>query len=315
MGETAYVIVNDILPTYSITAEKTSINEGENLDITIQTNKENSSRIYWELSGDLGVYTNDFATHMNSFPRRGSIYSWGLVDNMNWAGLQFTPVDDLSTEGDETLYFKLFSTSDYATTNQVGNTLTITIKDNEPSRTYSSNSYDYQFFNLGNNNFGIRHDNDSTIDSLTGIKTVRFKEKSLNIIDDVKETFDQVTGLNTDSGEMFRLYNAAFARFPDPNGLKYWIEEFSSGRNTRRVVSESFLNSYEFKQRYGDNISNEKYVATLYTNVLGRDYDQEGFYYWVGNLNSGLETRYELLLGFAESTENKALFTEMTNFG
>ena len=49
-------------------------------------------------------------------------------------------------------------------------------------------------------------------------------------------------------------------------------------------------------------------------NVLGRDYDQEGYEYWLGQLNSGVETKYELLLRFAESAENKALFTEMTGF-
>ena len=114
---------------------------------------------------------------------------------------------------------------------------------------------------------------------------------------------------------MFRLYNAAFARFPDADGLKYWIDEFSSGRNTRRVVAKSFLGSAEFADRYGDNVSNAKYVETLYLNVLGRDYDQEGYNYWLGNLNSGLETRYELLLGFAENDENLALFTEMTGLG
>jgi len=48
--------------------------------------------------------------------------------------------------------------------------------------------------------------------------------------------------------------------------------------------------------------------------VLRRDYDQESYHYWLGNVNSRLETRYELLLGFAESAENKTLFTEMTGF-
>ena len=48
--------------------------------------------------------------------------------------------------------------------------------------------------------------------------------------------------------------------------------------------------------------------------VLGRDYDQAGYNYWLGNLNNGLETRYELLLGFSESLENKTLFSEMTGF-
>ena len=117
------------------------------------------------------------------------------------------------------------------------------------------------------------------------------------------------------SFEMFRLYNAAFARFPDASGLEYWINQYSSGVNDSRTVASSFLISAEFQQRYGDNVSNAEYVETLYLNVLGRDYDQEGYNYWLGNLNNGTETRYELLLGFAESAENKTLFTEMTGLG
>ena len=124
-----------------------------------------------------------------------------------------------------------------------------------------------------------------------------------------------MTGLNTDDAKMFRLYNAAFKRLPDPDGLKYWISQYTSGIDDERAVASSFLVSSEFKERYGEDITNAKYVETLYTNVLGRDFDQEGYNYWLGNLNNGTETRYELLLGFAESKENKALFTEMTGFG
>ena len=82
-----------------------------------------------------------------------------------------------------------------------------------------------------------------------------------------------------------------------------------------RAVASSFIESPEFAERYGANVSNAKYFETLYVNVLGRDYDQEGYNYWLGQLNSGAETRYEVLLGFAESAENKALFTDMTGFG
>ena len=152
-------------------------------------------------------------------------------------------------------------------------------------------------------------------DEITGYVYLTFADKELFLIDDIKGTFDQVTGLNTNSGEMFRLYNAAFARFPDADGLKYWIDQFSSGRNTRRVVAQSFLGSAEFIEKYGSNVSDETYVNNLYKNVLGRDADTKGLNYWVGNLSSGIETRYEALLGFSESPENKALFTEMTGFG
>jgi hypothetical protein len=178
----------------------------------------------------------------------------------------------------------------------------------------TSNSYDNNFYKLGDNRFGFGQTKD-TVDEITGLSTIQFNDKSLNVTNDIKGTFDQVTGLNTDSGEMFRLYNAAFARFPDADGLKYWIDQFSSGRNTRRVVAQSFLGSTEFTEKYGSNVSDETYVNNLYKNVLGRDADSEGLNYWVGNLSSGLETRYEALLGFAESAENKALFTDMTGFG
>ena len=69
---------------------------------------------------------------------------------------------------------------------------------------------------------------------------------------------------------MFRLYNASFKRLPDPDGLAYWIDNFSSGRNTIRVVASSFLGSAEFAERYGSNVTDEKFVNTLYQNVLGR---------------------------------------------
>ena len=114
---------------------------------------------------------------------------------------------------------------------------------------------------------------------------------------------------------MFRLYNAAFKRLPDADGLKYWIGKYTSGENDDRAVAQSFLVSDEFKKRYGSNFSDPTYVNNLYQNVLGRLPDSSGLNYWLGQLNSGAETRYEALLGFAESTENKELFTEMTGFG
>ena len=178
---------------------------------------------------------------------------------------------------------------------------------------YRGNFRDYNFYNKGNGIYQINRDNQ--VDSITGLSTIKFLDKEIDVIDDIKGVFDQVTGLTTDSGKMFRLYNAAFARFPDPDGLRYWIGNFSAGIDDERAVSSSFLASTEFKERYGENITNETYVETLYLNVLNRELDQGGYDYWVGNLNNGIEERHEVLLGFSESLENKNLFTEMTGFG
>ena len=187
-------------------------------------------------------------------------------------------------------------------------------------KTYSGNFSDYKFYNKGNGVYQIK--TDSGYDDITGLPLLTFSGESttsafkdISAIVDIKGTFDQVTGLNTDDAKMFRLYNAAFKRLPDSDGLKYWITQYTSGANDDRAVAQSFLVSDEFAERYGSNVTNAKYVETLYVNVLGRDYDQEGYNYWLGNLNNGTETRYELLLGFAESAENKTLFTDMTGFG
>ena len=187
-------------------------------------------------------------------------------------------------------------------------------------KTYSGNFSDYKFYNKGNGVYQIK--TDSGYDDITGLPLLTFTGEAttssfrdISAIVDIKGTFDQVTGLNTDSGRMFRLYNASFKRLPDADGLEYWINQFSSGANTIRVVASSFLGSAEFAERYGANVTDEKYVTTLYQNVLGRAPDTSGLNYWLNQLSSGAETRYEALLGFAESAENKALFTDMTGFG
>ena len=186
-------------------------------------------------------------------------------------------------------------------------------------KTYSGKFSDYKFYNKGNGVYQIK--TDSGYDDITGYPSLKFSGEAstsvlrdVSAIADIKGTFDQVTGLNTYSGRMFRLYNAAFKRLPDADGLKYWIDMLSSGANSDRVISKSFLASDEFADRYGSNVSNGQYVETLYTNILGRDYDQGGYNYWVGKLDEGRE-RYQLLINFAESDENKALFTDMTGFG
>ena len=59
-------------------------------------------------------------------------------------------------------------------------------------------------------------------------------------------------------------------------------------------------------------MSDEMYIETLYTNILGRLPDTDGMQYWFKRLSIGAETRAEALLGFSESDENQAIFSETT---
>ena len=181
------------------------------------------------------------------------------------------------------------------------------------SKTFEKELEEYEFFRRSDGSIEIK--TEEGFDEITGIPKLQFADKAVSAIAEIEATFDQVKAKDDVTGKMFRVYNAAFNRFPDSDGLEYWIEKNGSGENTERQVAESFLASSEFKEKYGENVSNEQYVKTLYQNILDREPDAEGYDYWVGQLNNGVEDRSELLLGFAESAENKTLFTDMTGLG
>ena len=179
---------------------------------------------------------------------------------------------------------------------------------------YSGNFNEYTFINKEPGLYQIQ--NNDLYDDITGMPKLIFADKpsGISAISYVQSTFEQLDGVDTYSGKIFRLYNAAFKRLPDPDGLKYWIRNLTSGIDNEREIASSFINSSEFIQEYGQNISNNEFVKNLYKNVLKREPDLDGLKYWVGQLNNGIEARNEILLGFSESNENKIFFSETTLF-
>ena len=71
---------------------------------------------------------------------------------------------------------------------------------------------------------------DTGIDELTGESILKFDDRNMNLINDIKATFDQVTGLNTDSGKMFRLHNASFKRLADRAGFLLAVTESAENK-------------------------------------------------------------------------------------
>ncbi len=103
------------------------------------------------------------------------------------------------------------------------------------------------------------------------------------------------------AGEAYRMYQAAFNRTPDSNGLAGWINFLDQG-GSPLVMSQQFINSQEFTTTYG-SLDNTAFVQLLYNNVLHRNGEPAGIAGWVNGLNNGL-TRADVLLGFSESAEN-----------
>ena len=97
-----------------------------------------------------------------------------------------------------------------------------------------------------------------------------------------------------------RLYTTCLGREPEADGLKYWSEELANFRVSGTNAALGFFFSDEF---VGKNFSNEEYVKRLYLTFMDREYEQEGFDYWVGQLNSGAATRVDVFNGFSVSPE------------
>ncbi|WIJ24002.1 DUF4214 domain-containing protein [Devosia sp. RR2S18] len=132
--------------------------------------------------------------------------------------------------------------------------------------------------------------------TLTGVERLQFDDGVLAL------------DLNGNAGQVYRLYQAAFERTPDNEGLKYWIGRMDEGNTTLVDIADSFLYSPEFVSTFGteQTVSDAEFVDLLYTHTLGRDYDQGGYNYWVGKLAAGETNRRDLLAFFSESNENKA---------
>ncbi len=97
-----------------------------------------------------------------------------------------------------------------------------------------------------------------------------------------------------------RLYRAFFQRESDAGGLAYWVQRYADGESLIGIA-DYFATSTEFQATYGQ-LSDRDFVRTVYANVMGRNPDQGGYDYWVGQMRSGM-SRGELMVAFSESRE------------
>ena len=105
-------------------------------------------------------------------------------------------------------------------------------------------------------------------------------------------------------GQAGRLYQAAFDRQADIGGLEYWVD-FLAGGGSLADAAAGFVNSPEFKARFGESPNTTELVTKFYDNVLHRAPDQAGLEYWTNQIESGLKKLPEVLSCFSESPENQ----------
>lgn len=104
------------------------------------------------------------------------------------------------------------------------------------------------------------------------------------------------------------VYEAALDRNGniDPEGLNFWIDAREAGLSEEEL-GEAFLDSAEFALAFGDpdTLSDRALVEILYANILDRDGELAGVEFWTEVVADPGYSRGELLVAFADSTENR----------
>ena len=129
-------------------------------------------------------------------------------------------------------------------------------------------------------------------DTLIGIERLQFSDTVIDL------------GSDTQAAQLYRLYQIAFGRPADADGLGFWVHAMEQGLALQGVAHE-FTISEEFKAVHGDQTPPEQLLDDLYRLGLGRAPDQPGLSFWTDALDAGLAIG-DLLLGFSESAENQA---------
>ncbi|MCP3989663.1 MAG: DUF4214 domain-containing protein, partial [Actinomycetia bacterium] len=100
-----------------------------------------------------------------------------------------------------------------------------------------------------------------------------------------------------------RLYLAFFLRYPDSDGIQYWIRVRAAGYAVEEIA-EWFAESEEYQARYAGT-SFSQFLDQLYSDVLDRPSDESGKAYWLDLLERGVVTRGTIVVYFTESAEMK----------
>lgn len=126
----------------------------------------------------------------------------------------------------------------------------------------------------------------------TSVEFFSFADDILIVVDDAIEA------------QVARLYDLLLGRGADYDGLVYWIGALDEG-----VAVHNIAAGFAFSNEYidlGSDLSNEEFLTLLYVQTLGREAEDAGVDYWVGQLETGM-ARGTVATNFALSDEANAL--------
>ena len=125
----------------------------------------------------------------------------------------------------------------------------------------------------------------------------------LNLIDPdnpdpgIEDLADALCFQSPETISLMKIYQVVLGRVPDSGGLDFWVQVFRDIREANPELTyeealvatiRDWLESEEFTDVYGTELSVEEYVSLLYINILNRPPDQAGFDFWVNEVKTGV---------------------------
>lgn len=110
--------------------------------------------------------------------------------------------------------------------------------------------------------------------------------------------------------ELAAIYDVALDRLPDGPGFDYWMAELEAGRIGTDNLAILFGRAEEFVNRHAARTTAE-FVRELYRTALDRAPDQEGFNFWMNDLEKGLQGRDNMIYAFGFSAEKLSNFAAL----
>ncbi|MBK5969015.1 MULTISPECIES: M12 family metallo-peptidase [Thiorhodovibrio] len=106
-----------------------------------------------------------------------------------------------------------------------------------------------------------------------------------------------ITRAETTAWSVAEIYMATLGYAPDNEGLQYWIENIDTlPQWTQETVAGSFFDQPLVQQVYPPEAGYGAFIDALYRNLFGRGADQQGYDYWLTQLESGQIARQHMLI-------------------
>ena len=249
-------------------------------------------------------YDLDLSTHTGKIDKGQDItISFDNIENFEFSD-QSQTFEDLVKEK----MLSISTLSDLVPTNLDNSSGSQYIKSSVNNKTYYydelSSNVNFNYVDIDNKICSLNSYSFGT-DTLSGFERIIFLDSTLALD----------LGQGETTGQIYRLYNAAFSREPDLEGLNYYISKIEDSNYSIQSIAMNFLNSPEFNIRHGTNLPANDFVTTFYKNVLNREASTDELLWYETRLENDSFSRVDVLLGFSESPENIFLTTTLIDDG